>query len=162
MAYKTMGEVGVVFFTGSHHHTIDSKGRVSVPAPFRKNGKSKSFMLFRGMETCLFLFPAEAYHRMLGERFARPMIENRAMRTYQRILGPNTREVTPDKLGRITISPELLQMGGLERDALIIGAINWIEIWDPGRYRFFEEEHSFKDAAAEAFRWLQEARSEDT
>lgn len=152
----------MVFFTGRYQHTIDAKGRVSVPAAFRKNGKSNSFMLFRGMETCLFLFPADAYYQMLGERFARPMLENKAMRTYQRILGPNTREVRPDKLGRITISPELLQAGRLGRDALILGAINWIEIWDPARYEFFEEEHSFKDAAAEAFRWLREARTEET
>lgn len=153
---------GVVFFNGTYHHTIDAKGRVSIPAPFRKNGKSNTFVLFRGMETCLFLLPSDVYYRMLGERFARPMLENKAMRTYQRILGPNTREVKPDKLGRITVPPELLRAGSLDRDALIIGAINWIEIWDPARYRFFEEEHSFKDAAAEAFLWLQEARSEET
>jgi MraZ protein len=155
-------ERGVVFFTGRYHHSIDAKGRVSIPAQYRKGGKAKPFMLFRGMETCLFLFPGETYYRMLGERFASPMIENKTMRTYQRILGPNTREVSPDKLGRITIPPELLQAAGLEKEALIIGAITWIEIWDPARYRFFEEEHSFKDAAEKAFRWLSEARAEGT
>ena len=151
----------MVFFTGKYHHTIDQKGRVSVPATFRRNGKSKTYTLFRGMETCLFLFPHDVFEKMLGERFGSPLIESETMRTYQRILGPNARDVSLDKLGRVTIPPDLLKAGGLEKEALIIGAITWIEIWHPLRYKIFEEGHSFKDAAERAFDWFHNQRTEE-
>jgi MraZ protein len=144
----------MVYFTGKYFHTIDQKGRVSIPAAYRRNGKAKTYMLFRGMETCLFLFPKDMFTKMLGERFSVPLIESETMRTYQRILGPNTKEVSLDKLGRISIPSDLLKAGGLEKEVLILGAITWIEIWDPKRYRFFEEEHSFKEAAERAFDWF--------
>jgi MraZ protein len=159
--YPLPGSDGVGFFTGTYHHTIDQKGRVSIPAQFRRDGKSKRFMLCRGMETCLFLFPSEDFEKMLGRRFSDPpVIESRSMRNYQRILGPNSREVSPDKLGRITIPPELIKVGHLEKDVLILGAITWIEIWDPKLYRIFEGRHSFEDTAEEAFRWFNETRTE--
>jgi len=138
-------------FTGKYVHSIDHKGRVSIPVRFRRNGKSKNYMLFRGMETCLLLFSLPEWERMIEERFSSPNIESEALRGYQRFLGANTSEVSLDKQGRITIPAHLLEAGKLEKDALIVGAINWIEIWDPGEYKRFEEGHSFKENAEEVF-----------
>jgi MraZ protein len=92
-------------YTGKYVHSIDHKGRVSLPARFRKNDKCREFMLFRGMENCLFLFTMSEWDRMIEDRFSFPNIESEAIRSYLRYLGGNASDVALDKQGRITIPP---------------------------------------------------------
>ncbi len=145
-------------FTGRYTHSIDHKGRVSIPAAFRRNGKSNKYMLLRGMERCLLLFTYSEWERMIDEKFSSPNIESEALRAYQRYLGANASEVSLDKQGRIMIPPHLLKAAGLEKEAMIVGAINWMEVWDPAEYMRFEEGHSFKENAEEVYQKINELR----
>ncbi|OGF97538.1 MAG: division/cell wall cluster transcriptional repressor MraZ [Candidatus Glassbacteria bacterium RBG_16_58_8] len=150
----------MAIYHGKFIHAIDHKGRISLPARFRKDGKTKKFMLFRGMENCLLLFTAPDWDRMVSERSDLLTIESEAHRNYQHFLGAYTSEVELDGQGRITIPPHLLEAGGLKREAVIVGAIKWIEIWDPEEHQRFEEEVSFKEVAEKVFRTVQEMRKE--
>ncbi len=145
-------------FTGRYTHSLDHKGRVSIPAAFRRNGKSSKYMLLRGMEKCLLLFTYPEWERMIDEKFSSPNIESEALRAYQRYLGANASEVGLDKQGRIMIPPHLLKAAGLGKEAMIVGAINWMEVWDPVEYMRFEEGHSFKANAEEVYQKINELR----
>ncbi len=96
-------------FLGRYLHQIDAKGRISLPASFR-----------RGHET-------EPFLRDLVRRNPeyRPMLLS---------VTANANEVSLDKQGRILIPDRLRHGVGLGSEALIVGAINKIEIWEPGRF----------------------------
>ncbi len=97
---------------------------------------------------------------MIEEQFSSPYLESEALRAYQRFLGANASDVSLDRQGRITIPPHMLQEASLEKEALVIGAINWIEIWNPDEYRRFEDGHSFKANAEDVFEKINKIKGE--
>ena len=145
-------------FTGRYTHSLDHKGRVSIPAAFRRNGKSSKYMLLRGNAHGVAEGGGGEWERRREEKFASPNIEGEALRAYQRYLGDNASEVGLDQQGRIMIPPHLLKAAGLGKEAMIVGAINWMEVWDPVEYMRFEEGHSFKANAEEVYQKINELR----
>ena len=77
----------------------------------------------------------------------------RQAREYGRFLAMRATEDKPDKQGRITIPPLLKEYAGLDRDVVVIGALNRVEIWDPERIAAWEAEHSqtFADMSEDIF-----------
>jgi MraZ protein len=147
-------------FTGKYTHSIDHKGRVSLPARFRRAGKSRKYMLLRGMEKNLLLFTSAEWDKMLEEQFSSPYLESEALRAYQRFLGANSSEVVLDKQGRIMIPSHMMDHAALEKEVLVLGAINWIEIWNHEEYRRFEEGHSAKKNAEDVFATINKLKRE--
>jgi MraZ protein len=120
-------------FLGSYRHQLDPKGRVSLPAPYRKGREGKSFVLIQTQPDALSLYPDEAWDevqaklREMSER--RPELRNQVL-----LVTAKAVEVIPDKQGRILISEKMRTIVSLETEVMMVGAINHIEIWDPQRF----------------------------
>jgi len=124
-------------FLGKHYHTLDAKGRLSIPSKFRK-ATGEILYVTRGLDRCLFLFPEEQWERFVGELMTLQPTSGDA-RFFMREIASNASDVTVDSHGRITIPPELRELAGLEGEVLVIGAFDRIEIWNPERFRKYRK-----------------------
>jgi len=95
---------------------------------------------------------------MVADQSSASFFMSEVLRKHQLYLGANSSEVSLDKQGRITIPSHLLEAAGLKKTALVVGAINWIEIWDPEEYEKFEKGHSFEKNSNQAFNAVQELK----
>lgn len=123
-------------FTDSFDYTIDQRGRINFPAPFRRalSDESKDrVVITRGLDGCLFVFPRDVWEKHLLE-FNRSPYSLEQQRRLQRLLASGARESTFDAQGRITIPQKLIELARLEKDVLIIGMGDRVELWNPGIY----------------------------
>jgi len=137
----------VAGFLGSYLHSIDAKGRVSLPASFRRGRESASFVLIQAQAEALSLYPEESWLEKQQElrELAR---RNPDFRPLVLRLTANAVEVTPDKQGRILIPDRMSEAIGLGSEARIVGAIDRVEIWEPGH---FAEQTGAEDEAFDGF-----------
>ncbi len=120
-------------FLGSYLYQVDSKGRVTLPAAFRRGSESSSLVLVQAFSDALALFPEESWNTV-EERFAELVQRNPEKRRDALRFTANAHSVSPDKQGRILVPDRLRAAIGLEEDVLIVGAINRIELWNPTRF----------------------------
>ncbi len=120
-------------FLGQYEYQLDQKGRVSLPADYRRRVDDTRFVLLQWEPTHLTLFPVDAWAgvqaRMLELRRNDP-----AMSRLLRQITARAVEVEPDKQGRILIPARLKEAAGLDGAVYLIGALDRIEIWEPGRF----------------------------
>ncbi|WP_419166956.1 division/cell wall cluster transcriptional repressor MraZ [Candidatus Palauibacter sp.] len=117
-------------FLGSYRHQLDSQGRVSLPAPFRKGREGQPFVLLRTEPEALSLYPDEAWQDVqadLREMSSRqPRFRHHVLRVTASAV-----QIVPDAQGRILIPERMRKAVALETEALVVGAINHVQIWDP-------------------------------
>jgi MraZ protein len=120
-------------FLGSYRHQIDEKGRLSLPASFRRDAEDQPLVLVQVHPDSLTLYPASTWTEVEG-RLRELLRLQPGARTY--VLGITARavEVVPDKQGRILIPQRLLESAGLRDSALLVGVIDRVELWDPERF----------------------------
>jgi MraZ protein len=106
----------------------------------------------KGQDFCLNVFSIAAFTEMAAQVQQAPLTVRQA-REYGRFLAMRAAEDKPDKQGRITIPAPLKEYAGLEREVVVIGALNRVEIWDPARIAAWESEHSqtFADMSEDIF-----------
>ncbi len=126
-------------FTGKHVHTLDEKGRVSVPAQFRRHLPNEGLFVGKGPEGCLVLYTPEKWSSVMRGLSALSR-NNRVHRSLLREVSQHIRQVNVDGQGRITIPSELLTLAGIGHEVLFLGLLDSIEIWDPGRYSSYADE----------------------
>jgi len=137
----------LVSYYGSYLHTLDTKGRVSIPSEMRK-ASGDVFVLTRGFEECLNLYPADEWE--LVERELKSLrTTSREARYYVRRMMATVRRVVVDGHGRITIPQWHREFAGLGGDALVNGVLEHIEIWNPEKYKSYSEgyDESYEDVA---------------
>ncbi|MFD2443419.1 division/cell wall cluster transcriptional repressor MraZ [Bacillus sp. CGMCC 1.16607] len=134
-------------FMGEHHHNIDSKGRLIVPAKFRDN-LGDVFVLTRGLDQCLFGYPLIEWKEIEEKLKALPLTKKDA-RAFTRFFFSGATESEIDKQGRTNIPTPLLQYAKLEKECVILGVSNRIEIWSKQIWEdyFNESEESFAEIA---------------
>jgi MraZ protein len=120
-------------YTGNCTHTIDQKGRVNLPSKYRRMTRGKSYVISKGLEGCLFVFPRERWVQYLRS-FMPKTFGKKSDRDFFRQLGFNTEEVELDDGGRLKIPPDFIDHAGIEKDVLVIGVIDHIEFWNPDRW----------------------------
>jgi len=132
-------------FLGTHTPRLDDKGRLILPAKFRDE-LAGGVVITKGQERCLYVFPVAEFQRYAAEQSARPM-SDKAARAFTRVLFSGAHDEVPDKQGRVTIPPPLRAYAGLERDLVVIGASNRVEIWDNGAWEAYlaDSEEAFSD-----------------
>ena len=140
-------------FRGSYKHSIDHKGRVSIPARFRRalsGDANGTFVVLRGLDACVALFPADEFKR-LEERLRARSFSDETNRRYQRHLLLDTRDETLDAQGRVAIPPRLIEHAQLNHDVLINGLLDHIEIWNPEIFEAYmrNSNRSYEDMAGE-------------
>ncbi|MES3628866.1 MAG: division/cell wall cluster transcriptional repressor MraZ [Longimonas sp.] len=126
-------------FKGQAEHTIDSKGRVAIPAKMRKvlgDAAQSPFTITRGFEQCVVLYPAKRWQAIEDEIAALNMY-NRATRDFVRIIMMWAEDVSLDAQGRVRLPSSLVDFSNLQDTARIIGAFDHIEIWNPERFQSY-------------------------
>jgi MraZ protein len=122
-------------FSGEYPHTIDEKGRVTMPVKFRE-ALGTRYMLTKGMEECLFVYPLEEWHK-LESQLDTLIVFRKNNRDFKRRFFSGSFEVETDKQGRANLSNELIVYAGLSKEVYIIGAGDHIEIWDRIRWEAY-------------------------
>jgi len=123
-------------FRGSYQHSIDHKGRISIPARFRRtlsSDASETFVILRGLESCVSLYPLDEWGRR-EERLRERSFDDPAMRQYLRTMARDLNDATVDAQGRVAIPPRLIEHARLKREVLVLGVMDHIEIWDPATF----------------------------
>lgn len=115
-------------FLGEYQHTLDAKGRVSLPVKFRAE-MTGSLVVAKGFEECLYVFPAEEYAGFLKSVLERNDFDRR-FRDLRRYFTAGAVEVELDSAGRINLPSTAREHAGLVKDVSIIGNGERIEIWD--------------------------------
>jgi MraZ protein len=118
-------------FTGSYFHTMDNKGRVSIPARYRetlKERKDRQIVLtnFGGY---VLAFPQSEWQK-IEAKFAEQPLFRKDLRAFQRFLISGVEECLLDRQGRILVPPNLRDYARLSREVCLVGAIRCFEIWD--------------------------------
>jgi MraZ protein len=138
-------------FVGSYNPKLDEKNRLFLPAKFRDQ-LAEGLVVTKGQDFCLNVFSIASFTEMATQVQQAPLTVRQA-REYGRFLAMRAAEDTPDKQGRITIPAPLKEYAGLDREVVVIGALNRVEIWDPARIAAWESEHSqtFADMSEDIF-----------
>jgi len=117
-----------MFFGGTYKHSIDAKGRITIPAKLRSL-LGEEPVLARGFEGCLNLYSAEGW-----EEYVKSLLDSKAdfntKRKLKRQLFSTMMTCSYDKQGRILVSPELRVRANLSKDVIIIGVGDYVELWD--------------------------------
>ncbi|MCL2180454.1 MAG: division/cell wall cluster transcriptional repressor MraZ [Treponema sp.] len=121
--------------TGRHNVTLDEKGRISLPAPLRRVlDDSKLTLTQCDYDNCLWLFPTDVYMDLLKKYSANTNMLSKKDRDFRRrIFDSHPLEI--DKAGRIPIVQEYREFAGLNKDCVVLGQGDYIEIWDKERYQ---------------------------
>ena len=114
-------------FMGRYNHTIDPKGRLSIPSKYREI-LGDEFVVSKGMDGCLFVYANDAW-KAFEEKLASLPLINREARQFARFFLSGAQYVTVDKQGRILMPQDLREFAGLEKDVVLAGAGGRIEIW---------------------------------
>ena len=138
-------------FMGEHVHTIDLKGRIIIPAKFREH-LNDGFILTRGMDGCLFGYPPQEWIQF-EEKLKKLSIAKKDARAFTRFFFSGATEVKIDKQGRINIPTTLRQHAALDKECVITGVSNRIELWSQDRWDeyFTMSEDAFNDIAENLF-----------
>ncbi|SIT00096.1 MraZ protein [Alicyclobacillus vulcanalis] len=132
---------------GEYEHSLDSKGRLTIPAKFRE-GLGDSFIVTRGLDQCLFAYPLDEWRTLEQKLKSLPMTRSDA-RAFVRFFFSGASECEVDKQGRILLPPKLREYAKLEKECTLIGVSNRVEIWNTGVWEHYssDAERSFAEIA---------------
>ena len=119
-------------FVGQYEHAIDQKGRVAIPAKFRRVFKREA-VVTKGLDGCLFVFAREKWQKMATSIGQLP-VSKASARLYARLILAGASEVEFDNQGRILLPAYLRSYGGLENQVVVIGLYDRVEIWDKKKW----------------------------
>ena len=136
-------------FAGTHTPKLDDKGRLFLPAKFREQMK-EGLVITRGQDRSLEMRTAADFEDFSAR--LRDSTDPRR-RAYNRMLFALLSEQVPDKQGRITLTPELRDYANLERDCVVIGVRNKLEVWKPENWAEYTQaqEEAFANLSEELF-----------
>lgn len=120
-------------FLGQYEYQLDEKGRVSLPAEYRRRADGSRFVLLQSEPTHLTLFPESTWNGV-QERLLALRRGQSAVARHLRQITARAVEVEPDKQGRILVPAWLKEAAALDGSALLIGALDRIEVWNPERF----------------------------
>ena len=119
---------------GQHEHTIDDKNRLTLPAKFRR-AFLDGVVVTIGIEPCLNVYAQADWDRLVFDRLATLDPLSKEGRRMQRFFFTGAVEAELDKQGRVMLPPALMEHAGLEREVVIAGVRDHLEIWDREAWR---------------------------
>lgn len=134
-------------FIGEYSHNLDAKGRIIIPSKFREELHT-TFILTRGLDTCLTVYSLDQWKKIVDEISKLPNTK-KAARQYIRILTSKASECTLDNLGRIQVPTYLSKDVNINKECIIVGVNDHIEIWDKETWEnyFAEASDNFEEVA---------------
>ena len=124
-------------FMGEYTHSIDSKGRLIIPAKFREL-LGTHFIVTRGLDGCLFGYPLNEWEQLQEKLKALPLTKRDA-RAFVRFLYSAATDCEFDKQGRINLPDTLCQHAKLQKKCVVVGVANRLEIWSTEKGEQFTE-----------------------
>lgn len=119
-------------FMGEYSHSVDTKGRLIVPAKFREQ-LGEQFVVTKGMDGCLYVYSDEEW-KNIEAKFREINLTTKDARKFMRFFFAGAAACEVDKQGRILIPSVLREYAGLDKDVVLVGVLTKIEIWDKERY----------------------------
>lgn len=120
-------------FSGKYYYTVDPKGRVMIPAPFREiiaaNYSPKLYITNAAFEKCLHLYPLEEWNNLQEKVRSLPKMDDSVNFFMKRVIA-SAMEVELDRQGRVLVPAAHRQDSGINGDIVIVGQIDKLEIWD--------------------------------
>jgi MraZ protein len=144
----------MISFLGEYESTIDTKGRFLLPAAFKKQlpiDDATHFVINRGFEKCLTLYPQQSWNHIFANISNLNDFDPK-VRAFRRYFLNGASPVEMDSAGRLLLPKNLMAHASLEKDIVLVSALNKIEIWDKKVYdQFFDSmtDQSFSDLANE-------------
>ena len=119
-------------FMGEYNHIIDAKGRLIIPARFREL-LGEEFILTKGLDGCLSIYPMDAWEAFETKLRALPLT-NKHARTFTRFFVAGATNCELDRQGRILVPQTLREFAGLEKEVVLTGNLDRIEIWSKEKW----------------------------
>jgi len=137
-------------FKGTYRHRIDGKGRLPIPAAFRRALGEDGYVVVTQLDSCLAVYPPAEWARLEGQLAALPAF-SKAVKALTRLVASRAADCEIDGQGRILLPPALRAAIALARDAVVIGVLNRFEVWTPEAWDGFvrESERLLDDASIE-------------
>jgi MraZ protein len=129
-----------MLFVGEHKHSLDAKNRLFIPAKYR-DMLGDSFYITRKMEKCLAIYSENEWNKLTDKLNTLP---DSVVGSIKQFLYSKTISVSPDSQGRVVLPPELLSYAGIEKNTVIIGVGDHLQIWSDG---LWEEKENAIDTA---------------
>jgi|SRR3989344_1493097 len=125
-------------FIGEYQHSMDEKGRLAVPAKFRKS-LSRGVVITRGLDNCLFVYTQTEWEKLVSKLAALPIAKANT-RAFSRLMLAGAMDAELDNQGRIGIPEYLRQFAGITKLVVVAGLYNRLEIWDEARWNTYKQQ----------------------
>jgi MraZ protein len=120
-------------FSGKYYYSVDPKGRIIIPAPFREiitsNYSSKLYITNAPFDKCLYIYPMEEWNKLQEQVRTKPRSDE-AIRFFLRRVIASAVETEMDKQGRILVPAALREDANINSNVVMAGQIERIELWD--------------------------------
>lgn len=146
------GKWGILkMFMGEYHHNIDEKGRLIIPAKFRSE-LGNNFIVTRGLEKCLYVYSETEWNTIVAKLKTLPFTK-KDVRIFIRSFFSGATECEFDRQGRINITSPLVSYADIDKECVVIGANDRIEIWSLENWNnfFLENQDKIEDIAENLF-----------
>ena len=138
-------------FLGEFNHTVDEKGRMTIPARFRPD-LAQGVVVTRGLDGCLALYPNAEWEKLAQKVNALPLTDRRA-RDFRRFMFGSASEAVPDRQGRVLIPVYLREYAAVDGEVTVVGMNTYIEIWNPETWQTMRQGVEIDDDNVE--RWAE-------
>lgn len=140
----------IIVFMGEYHHTIDDKGRLTIPSKLRYE-LGENFIVTRGLDNCLFIYPQNEWNNIINKYKELPNTKD--ARNFMRFFLSGAVQSEFDKQGRINIPTPLINYAEIKKDCVIIGVSERLEIWSKELWEKFinDNEANLSDIADKLF-----------
>lgn len=124
-------------FIGEHSHTIDNKGRLSIPAKYREL-LSEGVVVTRGLDHCLFLYSRTEWEK-IAKRLSELPISQKSSRAFSRLMLAGAWDAELDSQGRVIIPQYLRDYASVSKHVIVAGLYNRVEIWQEDAWQEYKQ-----------------------
>lgn len=142
-------------YFGESHCALDDKGRVALPVQFKRVIQTldhDTWFVTRGYDNALMLYPKERWDKLLQDEIPGPSLNPRVM-DFRRFFIGGAAKVKPDRQGRILVPQYLREYAGLNREGILHGMEDHLQLWSNTGWRAFSERQlpDYKEMADSLF-----------
>jgi len=121
-------------FFGEYGHTVDDKGRITIPSRLRP-ALAAGLVITRGFERCLYIYPIARWEELAQKIRQFPILSDDEVGDFVRFLFAKAIDYIPDKQGRVLIPTNLREYAHLDTEVIVAGVMDHLEVWNPEAYR---------------------------
>lgn len=133
-------------FFGEYHHSVDDKGRIIMPAKFREQLGGTFYITIdlwgREEEPCLYIYAEDGFQELCDKLRQMAASDPETRKLYRKFYS-RVQDTSVDKQGRVMLTPELREHAKLDKDIVLAGQDDHIEIWDRKKWEVYNEDEEF-------------------